>query len=126
VSGSRLIQLSRAAHDVQPSCRTRRNGTSITADTYGEFALATIAALQAYDGLPNITMLAWEVAECGRNCAQDIIIGVRVCQQWLCTGDWASLARRVAVLPRGHCGRVAESMREVTLARKAHRGGHLR
>ena len=49
-----------------------------TAGTYGGFALAILAALQAYNGWVTATMLGGEVADSGQNYARSIIIGTLV------------------------------------------------
>jgi basic amino acid/polyamine antiporter, APA family len=51
---------------------------SVTAGTYGGFALAVLAALQAYNGWASVTMLAGEVADFGRNYARSIIVGTLI------------------------------------------------
>lgn len=48
---------------------------SATAGPYGGFALAILAALQAYNGWANAAMLGGEVADSGRNYARSIVIG---------------------------------------------------
>jgi APA family basic amino acid/polyamine antiporter len=52
--------------------------TSVAAGAYGGFALAVLAALQAYGGWANVTMLAGEVADYGRNYARSIIVGTLI------------------------------------------------
>jgi basic amino acid/polyamine antiporter, APA family len=51
---------------------------SAAAGTYGGFALATLGALQAYNGWATATMLGGEVADPGRNYARSLIIGVLI------------------------------------------------
>jgi basic amino acid/polyamine antiporter, APA family len=52
--------------------------TSVTTGAYGGFALAVLAALQAYNGWVYVTMLAGEVADFGRNYARSIIAGTLI------------------------------------------------
>jgi basic amino acid/polyamine antiporter, APA family len=52
--------------------------TSVAAGVYGGFALAILAALQAYNGWVTVTMLAGEVADFGRNYARSIIAGTLI------------------------------------------------
>ena len=51
---------------------------SVTTGAYGGFALAVLAALQAYNGWVYVTMLAGEVADFGRNYARSIIAGTLI------------------------------------------------
>jgi APA family basic amino acid/polyamine antiporter len=52
--------------------------TTATTGAYGGFALAILAALVAYNGWVNATMVAGEVADFGRNYARDIIVGTLI------------------------------------------------
>lgn len=51
---------------------------SVTTRAYSGFALAILAALMAYNGWVNATMVAGEVADFGRTYARDIIVGTLI------------------------------------------------
>lgn len=65
--------LARHSLDVAPSV-----ATSDTPVAHGGFALAVLAALQAYNGWVFVAMLAGEVADFRRNYARNIIIGTLI------------------------------------------------